>query len=180
MDQETLNTLMTLVVLPLLVGLSGFAVAWLRKKTQEISANINDATVRKYAEMASEAVTKAVQYTFQTYVDSLKAKGEFTKEAQLEALQKAKSTAVDLITDEAKKAIAEAYGDFDKWLTATIETLVREDKKTAPAAVEEKQTQIATTAATAAASVAATVAQTAVAQVTAEVKTAKDAETATQ
>ena len=31
------NTLMTLVVLPLLVGVSGFAVAWLRKKTQEIT-----------------------------------------------------------------------------------------------------------------------------------------------
>ena len=63
------------------------------------------------------------------------------------------------------------YGDFDKWLAATIEALVREDKKTSPAAVEEKQTQIATTAATAAASVAATVAQTAAAQVVAEAET---------
>lgn len=166
MDQETLNTLMALVVLPLLVGLSGFAVAWLRKKTQEISANITDDTVRKYAEIASEVVTKAVQYTFQTYVDTLKAQDRFTKEAQIEALQKAKNTAADLITDEAKKVITEAYGDFDKWLAVTIETLVREDKKTAPAAVEEKQTQIATTAA----SVVATVAQTAVAQATAEAK----------
>lgn len=75
-----------------------------------------------------------------------------------------------------KKAISEAYGDFDKWLAATIETLVREDKKTSPAAVEEKQTQIATTAATAAASVAATVAQTAAAQVVAEAETARPLE----
>ena len=118
--------------------------------------------------------------TFQTYVDALKAQGKFDKEAQLTALQKAKDTATALITDEAKRVIAEAYGDFDKWLASTIETLVREDKRTAPAAAEEKQTQIATTAATAAASVAATVAQTAVAQATAEVKAAKATETATE
>ena len=170
MDQETLNTLMSMVILPLLLALSGFAVAWLRKKTQEITANINDATVRKYVDLASDAVTKAVQTTFQTYVDTLKAQGKFDKEAQLTALQKAKDTATALITDEAKRVIAEAYGDFDKW----------EDKRTAPAATEEKQTQIATTAATAAASVAATVAQTAVAQATAEVKAAKATETATE
>lgn len=145
MDQETLNTLMSMVILPLLLALSGFAVAWLRKKTQEITANINDATVRKYVELASDAVTKAVQTTFQTYVDALKAQGKFDKEAQLTALQKAKDTATALITDEAKRVIAEAYGDFDKWLASTIETLVREDKRTAPAAAEEKQTQIATT-----------------------------------
>ena len=179
MDQETLNTLMSMVILPLLLALSGFAVAWLRKKTQEITANINDATVRKYVDLASDAVTKAVQTTFQTYVDTLKAQGKFDK-AQLTALQKAKDTATALITDEAKRVIAEAYGDFDKWLASTIETLVREDKRTAPAATEEKQTQIATTAATAAASVAATVAQTAVAQATAEVKAAKATETATE
>lgn len=153
MDQETLNTLMTLVVLPLLTGVSGFAVAWLRKKTQEINENIKNITAKKYIDMASEAVTKAVQTTFQTYVDTLKAQGKFNKETQLAALQKSKDTAVALITDEAKKAISEAYGDFDKWLAATIETLVRGDKKTSLAAVEEKQTQIATTAATAAAQV---------------------------
>ncbi|MCX4322331.1 MAG: hypothetical protein OSJ59_05140 [Lachnospiraceae bacterium] len=180
MDQETLNTLMTLVVLPLLVGVSGFAVAWLRKKTQEITENIENTTAKKYIGMASEAVTKAVQTTFQTYVDTLKAQGKFDKEAQLAALQKSKDTAAALITDEAKKAISEAYGDFDKWLAATIETLVREDKKTSPAAVEEKQTQIATTAATAAASVAATVAQTAAAQVVAEAETARPLEMATE
>ena len=103
MDQETLNTLMTLVVLPLLVGVSGFAVAWLRKKTQEITENIGNATAKKYIDMASEAVAKAVQTTFQTYVDTLKAQGKFDKEAQIAALQKSKDTAVDLITDEAKR-----------------------------------------------------------------------------
>ena len=112
MDQETLNTLMSMVILPLLLALSGFAVAWLRKKTQEITANINDATVRKYVDLASDAVTKAVQTTFQTYVDALKAQGKFDKEAQLTALQKAKDTATALITDEAKRVIAEAYRDF--------------------------------------------------------------------
>lgn len=50
------------------------------KKTQEITANINDATVRKYVDLASDAVTKAVQTTFQTYVDALKAQGKFDKE----------------------------------------------------------------------------------------------------
>ena len=105
MDQEILNTLMTLVVLPLLVGVSGFAVAWLRKKTQEITENIENTTAKKYIDIASEAVAKAVQTTFQTYVDTLKAQGKFDKEAQLAALQKSKDTAAALITDEVKKEI---------------------------------------------------------------------------
>lgn len=87
MDQETLNTLMTLVVLPLLVGVSGFAVAWLRKKTQEITENIENTTAKKYIGMASEAVTKAVQTTFQTYVDTLKARGCMCYELQDDTLR---------------------------------------------------------------------------------------------
>ena len=161
MSEQTLNTLMTLVILPTILAVSGFLIAWLKQKTKEITGNIENAKIRAHVERANELVLNAVQKTFQVYVDKLKEQGKFDAEAQAIAFEKAKNTALTLISQEAKEIIAAVYGDFDEWLAATIETLVRNDKKLT-AASAEKKAEIATTAATTAASVAASVMQTAV------------------
>lgn len=131
MTQEQIATLITSVVLPVLTALAAFAIAYLRKKTAELSASIKDRTAQKYVNMACSAALQAVEYTTQTYVDALKASGQFTKEAQVEALTKAKTVAESMITEDAKKIIAEAYGDFDVWIYTKIEQLVRETKELA-------------------------------------------------
>lgn len=129
MTQEQIATLITTIVLPVLTALAAFAIAYLRKKTAELTASIKDKTAQKYVDMACSAALQAVQYTTQTYVDALKAKGEFDKQAQLEALNKAKDVAVSMITEDAKNIITEAYGDFDVWIYTKIEQLVRETKE---------------------------------------------------
>jgi hypothetical protein len=74
---------------------------------------------------AIELVQKVVDKVSQTYVDSLKAKGEFTKEAQVESFNMALSDAKTLISDEVQTLINSIYGDFDKWLEVQIESYIK-------------------------------------------------------
>lgn len=128
MTQQQLLTLVTTIGLPVLSALAAFAIAYLRKKTAELTASIENAALKKYVELASDAALQAVEYTTQTYVDTLKASGEFGKDAQLEALARAKQTALTLISKDAQAIISEAYGDFDVWISTKIEQLVQETK----------------------------------------------------
>ncbi len=128
---ETWNQIFTAIILPLLTALVGLAVVWLNKKRTELAAKIKDETAKKYYDLATEAVLKAVQYTTQTYVDSLKKSGTFTKEAQEEAFSRSKMLAESMITQSAKEIITEAYGDFNTWIATQIEATVKNTKTTA-------------------------------------------------
>ncbi len=125
---ETWNEIFTAIILPLLVALVSLAVVWIKKKETELTSNIKDANVKKYIGLATDAVLKAVQYTTQTYVDSLKKTGVFTKEAQQEAFERAKLLASTMINQSAKDIITEAYGDFNTWVTTQIEATVKDVK----------------------------------------------------
>lgn len=159
---DTLQQILTACVpiLCLLITAGGaYLVALMRRETAQIEKEIGNETVSKYMDMA-------VAYTAQTFVDALKAEGKFTKEKQLEAFQKAKDKALEILGDTVVNVLNEVYGDFDAWIETKIEQACREDKKPA-----EKQaaSTAATTAAATAASVATTIATTAVQQIAAEV-----------
>lgn len=73
-------------------------------------------------------VMDAVLYVNQTFVDTLKAKGEFTQSAWEEAKQKAYNAALLSVSEESKKAVASVYGSFDNWLQLKIEATVQAAK----------------------------------------------------
>lgn len=73
-------------------------------------------------------VMDAVLYVNQTFVDTLKAKGEFTQSAWEEAKTKAYNAALLTVSEESKKAVACVYGSFDNWLQLKIEASVQAAK----------------------------------------------------
>ncbi|WP_455619660.1 hypothetical protein [Eisenbergiella sp.] len=162
--QQIVNACVPILCLLITAG-GGYLVALLRKQTKQIEKELDNETVTKYMDMAAEAIAQAVTYTAQTFVDNLKAEGGFTKEKQLEAFQRAKDKALEILGDTAVKALGEIYGDFDAWVDTKIEQVCREIKTPAT------DTAVTTTAAATAASVATTIASTAVQQLTAEVIT---------
>lgn len=91
--------------------------------------SIEDQEIANILYDAFNIVSKVVLYVMQTYVDTLKAKGEFDAMAQEEALNMARKRATELINDKAKEVINDRYGDFSKWLDTQIEPLVRDNKK---------------------------------------------------
>ena len=116
-------------VLCLLITAGGaYLVALLRKKTNQLQQELDNDTASKYMNMACDAVAQAVTYTAQTFVDTLKAEGAFTKEKQLEAFNKAKSKTKEILGSAVVEALGEIYGDFDVWLNTKIEQVCREIK----------------------------------------------------
>lgn len=157
-------------ILCLLITAGGaYLVALLKRQTAQIEKDLDNETAAKYMNMAVDAVAQAVAYTAQTFTDSLKAEGKFTKEKQLEAFKKSKNKTLEILGDTTVAALREIYGDFDAWLETKIEQVCRETK-----AASESQIKAATAdAATTAASVAATIATTAVQQLAAEAPAAE-------
>lgn len=157
-------------ILCLLITAGGaYLVALLKRQTAQIEKDLDNETAAKYMNMAVDAVAQAVAYTAQTFADSLKAEGKFTKEKQLEAFEKSKNKTLEILGDTTVAALREIYGDFDAWLETKIEQVCRETK-----AASESQIKAATAdAATTAASVAATIATTAVQQLAAEAPAAE-------
>lgn len=165
--QQIVDAFLPILCLLITAG-GGYLVALLRRQTQQIEKELNSETASKYIELAADAVEQAVTYTAQTFVDALKAEGAFTKEKQLEAFQKAKDKALEILGDTTVTALGEIYGDFEAWLDTKIEQVCREIK------TPEVEKATTTAAAATAASVASTIATTAVQQIAAEVPTAAE------
>ncbi len=112
-----LSVLLTTVILPL-ISIAG------TKLIKFINSKIKNNELAKQLSIATNIVTNAVRVVFQTYVEALKKNGNFDKEAQLEALSRAKNIALSQITEETKKYIEVNYGDFNNWLTIQIEATI--------------------------------------------------------
>ena len=112
-----LSVVVTSIVLPLLTYAGTRLIAYLNSK-------IKDENYKILLTTATDIVVNAVRSVFQTYVESLKASGNFNAEAQLIALNKAKDIALEQMTDEVKEFISKNYGSVDAWLTTTIESTI--------------------------------------------------------
>ena len=112
-----LSVLLTAVILPL-ISISGTQLI------KFINSKIKNNELAKQLSTATTIVTNAVRVVFQTYVDALKKNGNFDKEAQAEALTRAKNIALSQITEDTKKYIEDNYGDFNNWLTIQIEETI--------------------------------------------------------
>lgn len=171
--KEILPILLQAVLLAVVPVCSAFLVQGIRALARYASTKTDNALAQKYLEDAANAIATAVSQTNQTYVDTLKKSGTFTKENQQEALGMAIKEAVNLMRHETIAFLKEAYGDMNDYLVSQIEAEVRKQKLAEPlmlgapvdAVMEVRESPdpvaIATAAASAAATAAAQVARTA-------------------
>lgn len=130
--KEFLFTLLEAVLAVAVPVSTAFLVNFLNQKSKQLAGQTENEKAKHYIAEVTTAVTTAVTATSQTYVDSLKNKNAFTKEAQAEALEKAKDTALAIISPAAAEFIKEVYGDLENYLTAKIEETVRIQKNETP------------------------------------------------
>ena len=130
MSQETMNTILTAVIVPLLVALVPFVAIYLNKLADEAKGRTKDQQLHKYIDIAEDAIESSVVAVTQTYVDAIKGGEGWTKEAQQQAFTEAKKQALLIMGSAARLAIKEAYGDFDRWLESSIEYYVNKNKTT--------------------------------------------------
>jgi len=105
-----------------------YIVKVLRTKLAQAEDAYLNAEQTALVEQAADIVSNIVLKVQQTFVDSLKRQGQFTKEAAIEAKTQAVRLANSLIAEELKEAVAAVYSSFDEWLDIQIEKNVYENK----------------------------------------------------
>lgn len=123
------------IVLAVIPLCAGYAIKLIKRKAEQIGAQTDSLELKSLIEQVADAVSTAVTYTSQTFVDSLKRNGLFDTDAQKQALQMSLDKATSLLSDVAKEALEEVYGDLNEYLTSKIEAEVRNQKDTQAAAV---------------------------------------------
>lgn len=131
---EFLCQLLQAVIIAAIPVCGAYLTKFLKKKSAQIAAETNSTEMKSLIEQVDDAVSKAVTYTTQTFVDALKKNGIFDAEAQKEALQKSLDKTMALLSEVAKSALEEIYGDLNEYLTVRIEAEVKSQKGT-PTAV---------------------------------------------
>lgn len=129
---EVLNYCLYIVLTVILPVVATYAVNLIKAKIKEstiIEETTKNENVSNLVKDALSDVMDAVLYVNQTFVDTLKKKGEFTEEAWDEAKKKAYNAAIETISEESRNAVIMMYGSFDKWLQLKIESSVNMAKK---------------------------------------------------
>ena len=112
-----LSVVVTAVVIPLITLLGTKLIQW-------VGTKIKNEKAAKLLSNATTVVLNAVKTVFQTYVDSLKKSGNFTVEAQKEALIRAKNICFQQLGAETTDYIQSNFGDIDAWLSVQIEATI--------------------------------------------------------
>lgn len=124
MSPEQLKQLFELVVFPVLLALSGYAVSLIHLKSKEIKERIENDKMKKYIDLLDNTICSCVIATNQTYTEELKKAGRFDKEAQQEAFRRTYENVLTILTAEAREYLAAIYGDLDAYLKEKIESEV--------------------------------------------------------
>jgi predicted PurR-regulated permease PerM len=124
MDQETLNTLVAVVIVPVLAAVVPMVVAAINVYAKKLKNEITDQRLHKYVDIAEDAVETAVVSVYQTFVNTLKTQGDWNAETQKVAFDAAKNKALAIMGVTTKAVLEEVYDDFDAWIENKIEFYV--------------------------------------------------------
>lgn len=125
---ELISKIFEVCIFPLLAILTAYLVQIIRIKMNDIIGRQESDLAKKYLNMLTDTITNCVVAVNQTYVDTLKKRGEFTAEAQKEAFEMVYKQVLVTLTEESRTYLAEVYGDLDEFIKILIEAKVRENK----------------------------------------------------
>lgn len=119
---SVLSTITTVIIVPLITLLGTKLIKW-------ITTKINNENAKNYLEEVNNIIVSTINYVNQTYVETIKRKGNFTIDDQKNAFKKAKEIITSQLTQSTKDYIAKTYGDINQWLEVNIEANLNKIKK---------------------------------------------------
>lgn len=125
--QQMLPTLATILGM-VLTALAGYVITYINKKKKELQATTDNEVAKKYMDMIEKSITDSVLMVSQTYTETLKKQGAFTKVAQEKAFKMCFDNVFILLNKEAFEYLNEITDDVTKYLTTKIEAKVKETK----------------------------------------------------
>lgn len=122
MFAETLTYLVVACIIPIVVKLIKDKISS-DQKLSEVDI------IYDLVDIASGLVINCCNVVNQTFVDDLKAQGEFDSDSQAEAFKKCKEMVLSMLNDATKEAIIAVHTDLDAWIDMQIENSVKLLKK---------------------------------------------------
>ena len=119
-----LTQIFEVCIIPLLAVLTTYIVKYIQVKSAEITSKSENELVDKYVNMLSYTISSCVVATNQTYVESLKKQGKFDAEAQKIAFNMTLEAVLEILSEDAKEYLSEAFGDLNAYITSQIEASV--------------------------------------------------------
>ena len=126
---NSLTQIFEVCIIPLLGILTTYIVKYIQVKSAEITEKTDNAIADKYTVMLADTISACVLATNQTYVEALKKQGSFDAEAQKTAFNMTLNAVMNILSDDAKKYLTEAFGDLNAYITSQIEASVNMNKK---------------------------------------------------
>ena len=126
--QNTLLTLIQAVIVAAVPIITGAVISYCKAKQRQADAEANTTTARHALDELAEAAYAAAAKTSNAYVDELKKSDTFDKDAQAEALQQAKNTAIAAITPATLAFLQSSYSNLQSMIETKIEEAVRTQK----------------------------------------------------
>ena len=124
-----LQQIFEVCVIPLLGILTAYIVKYIQVKSAEITKNTDNTLINKYTGMLADTISACVLATNQTYVEALKKQGNFDAEAQKNAFNMTLNAVMEILSEDAKKYLSEAFGDLNSYITSQIEASININKK---------------------------------------------------
>ena len=127
---EMLQKIFEVCVIPLLGILTTYLVLFIKQKSKELQETTDNELYKKYIELLQDTIVRCVIATNQTYVEALKNKNAFDKEAQEHAFKMTYDAVMAILTDDAKVYLSNVFGDLETYITKLIEAEVNVNKNT--------------------------------------------------
>ena len=122
---EFLGTLLQAVITAVVPVITAFLVKWLNALGKRTKEELALETADYYIDEALRAVTDAILYTSQTYVDGVKEDGKWDSDSQATALRTAVNQAKTMLSKDASDYIETAYGDINKFIAVQVEAQIK-------------------------------------------------------
>ena len=127
---EMLQKIFEVCIIPLLGILTTYLVLFIKQKSKELQETTDNELYKKYIELLQDTIVRCVIATNQTYVEALKDKNAFDKEAQEHAFKMTYDAVMAILTDDAKVYLSNVFGDLEVYITKLIEAEVNVNKNT--------------------------------------------------
>ena len=114
------------IIIPIITK---YIIKLIAVKTNQIEEVTTNENTRVIIEEAEKAISAAVSFTSQTFVEALKKENLFTKEKQKEALEKALKKTLTMMSENTVEFINNTYGNVNEWIITKIEEAVIQSKK---------------------------------------------------
>ena len=125
---EMLQKIFEVCIIPLLGVLTTYLVLFIKQKSKELQETTDNELYKKYIELLQDTIVHCVIATNQTYVEALKDKNAFDKEAQEHAFKMTYDAVMAILTDDAKVYLSNVFGDLETYITKLIEAEVNLNK----------------------------------------------------